>query len=196
MHLNGLRADGSEIEPATSVALLALPWRNASSALLTRAISSAEVCGAGPCASGICGTADLSGADLSLDLPATFFPLALAVLPAAFADCVLLTPRANAVSVARVTASRLAPASAATSADRYRVCKADCPQNPGDCFAPNLTTSYPPRPGFLTGNAAIFGRKSAAIVAKAGVRGTNWHQAQTPITIRRSASHDCRRSAQ
>src|SRR5438105_4159754 len=130
-----LRAAGSEIEPAISVALLAPPWRSASSALLTRAISSAEVCGAGPCASGICGTADFDGSDLSLDLPATFFPPALALLPA-FAVCVLLTPRANAVSVARVTASRLAPASAATSADRYRVCKADCPQNPGELLRP------------------------------------------------------------
>src|SRR6476619_1839242 len=70
------------------------------------------------------------------------------------------------------------------------------PRTPANCFAPNLTTSYPPRPGFLTGNAAIFGRKSAAIVAKGGVHGTKWHQALTPITIRRSASHDCRRSVQ
>src|SRR5215467_8471858 len=98
-------------------------------------MSSAEVCGAGPCASGICGTADFDGSDLSLDLPATFFP-ALVVLPAAFAVCVLLTPRAIAVSVARVTASRLAPASAATSADRYRVCKADCPQKPRRIASP------------------------------------------------------------
>jgi hypothetical protein len=55
-------------------------------ALLTCAISAAEVCGAGPGASGICGTADLEADLSSLDLrAAAFFPLDFAVLPAVFA---------------------------------------------------------------------------------------------------------------
>src|SRR5262245_55145183 len=144
IHSTSLRAAGSEMPAATSVALLAPPRRSASMVLLTCAISAAEVCSDGPCASGICGTADLSGAGLSF-LPATFFPLAFALLPAAFAVAwEPLEPRATAVSVARVTASRLAPASAATSADRYRVFKADCPQeSPANRFAPSLATVVP-----------------------------------------------------
>src|SRR5262249_14432954 len=96
IHSTSLRASGSEIVAATSVALLAPPWRSASMALLTRAISAAggsgagpaasRVSGAGPDASGICGTADLEADVSSLDLcAAAFFPLDFAVLPAAFA---------------------------------------------------------------------------------------------------------------
>src|SRR5262249_36925584 len=85
IHSTSLRATGSEIVAATSVALLAPPWRSASMALLTCAISAAEVCGVGPCASGICGPGDLEAELSSLDLrPAAFFPADLAVLPAAF----------------------------------------------------------------------------------------------------------------
>ena len=57
IHSTSLRPTGSEIVAATSVALLAPPWRSASMALLTCAISAAEVCGVGPVDSGICGTA-------------------------------------------------------------------------------------------------------------------------------------------
>jgi len=86
IHSTSLRATGSEIVPATSVALLAPPWRSVSMALLTRAISACDVSGAGPGASGICGTADLEADLSSLDLrAAAFFPLDFAVFPAAFA---------------------------------------------------------------------------------------------------------------
>src|SRR6266567_6140760 len=115
------------IVAATSVALLAPPWRSASMALLTSAMSAAEVCGAGPCASAIWGTTDFSGA--ALDLPATFFPVDLAALAVV---CAPLALRAAAGSTARVIASALAQASAATSADRYRVFKFACPQIPGE----------------------------------------------------------------
>src|SRR5262245_35068945 len=139
IHSTSLRAAGSEIVSATLVALLAPPLRSASIALLTCAISAAEVSGAGPCASGICGTPDFSAAVLlPLDLRASFFPVALLLLlaPAFAVTCVPLAPRAAAVSVARVAASRLTPASAATSADRYRDFKAVCPQIPGECLRP------------------------------------------------------------
>src|SRR6266852_2753348 len=63
IHSASLRPTGSEIVAATSVALLAPPWRSASIALLTCAISAAEVCGVGPVDSAICGTAVLE-ADL------------------------------------------------------------------------------------------------------------------------------------
>src|SRR5262249_41006673 len=124
-------------------------------------------CGGGPCASGICGTADFSGAALSLDLPATFLPLALVALPEALAAvCAPLAPRAAAGSTARVIAGALAQASAATSADRYRVFKFACPRSPANCFAPNSNSNTRPLE-FTNVNAAIFGRKSVAIVAKA-----------------------------
>src|SRR4029450_12033286 len=153
-----LRATGSEIPPATSVALLAPPRRSASTALLTSAMSAADGwgagrCAGGPCARGICGTADLSSADLlpldlpvdlPVDLPATFFPVAFVVFPAALAvACAPLAPRAAAVSAARVIASALAQASAATSADRYRDFKI-CPQIPGEWLRPKSNSG--PRP--------------------------------------------------
>src|SRR5215475_1837410 len=85
IHSTSLRATGSEIVAATSVALLAPPWRSASMALLTCAISASEVCGVGPDASGTCGTADLDADLSSLDLrAAAFLPTDFAVLPAAF----------------------------------------------------------------------------------------------------------------
>src|SRR4030095_9277047 len=144
-HSTSLRATGSEMPPATSVALLAPPRRSASTALLTSAMSAADVCGAGPCASGISGTADLSTADLlPLDLPATFFPVAFVVFPAALAvACAPLAPRAAAVSAARVIASALAQASAATSADRYRDFKI-CPQIPGEWLRPKSNSGTRP----------------------------------------------------
>src|SRR5260221_11761380 len=124
IHSTSLRATGSERVAATSVALLAPPWRSVSMALLTSAVSAADVCGGGPCASGICGTTDFSGAALSLDLPATFFPVALAAFPEALAVvCAPLAPRAAAGSAARVIARALAQASAATRADQYPVFK-------------------------------------------------------------------------
>src|SRR4029453_11634451 len=173
-HSTSLRATGSEIPPATSVALLAPPRRTASTALLTSAMSAADVCGAGPCASGICGTADLSSADLlpldlpvdlPVDLPATFFPVAFVVFPAALAvACAPLAPRAAAVSAERVIASALAQASAATSADRYRDFKV-CPQIPRRIASPQVQLWYPTT-RIDQRYAATFGRKSAAIVAK------------------------------
>src|SRR5262249_1441112 len=123
IHSTSLRATGSEIAPATSVALLAPPWRSASMALLTCAISAAEVCGAGPGASGICGTADLEADLSSLDLrAAAFFPADFAVLPAAFAVAAdePLPPCVVLAAAYWPTASRLAQASTATSADRCR----------------------------------------------------------------------------
>src|SRR5258707_14655061 len=165
IHSTSLRATGSEMVAATSVALLAPPWRSVSMALLTSAVSGADVCGGGPCASGICGTTDFSGAALSLDLPATFFPAALAAFPEALAVvCAPLAPRAAAGSAARVIASALAQASAATSADRYRVFKFACPQIPGESLRPNCNSSTRPLE-FTNFNAAIFGRKNVAIVA-------------------------------
>src|SRR5919197_6467779 len=147
-HSTSLRATGSEMPLPSSVALLAPPWRNASTALLTSAISAADVCGVGPCASGICDTADLSTADLlPLDLPATLLPVAcvaFADLPAALAvACAPLAPRATAVSAARVIASALAQASAATSADRYRDFKI-CPQIPGEWLRPKSNSGNRP----------------------------------------------------
>src|SRR5262249_46958676 len=151
----------------TSVALLAPPWRSASMPLLTSAMSAAAVCGGGPCASGVCGTADFSGAGLPLDLPGAFFPLALVAFPAGLvAGFAPLAPRAAAGSTARVIASALAQASAATSADRYRVFKFACPQIPGELLRPNCNSTTRPLE-FTNFNAAIFGRKSVAIVAKA-----------------------------
>src|SRR5262245_54817629 len=118
-----------------SVALLALLLRSAAIALLTSATSASGVSGAGPGASGTASAlleSDLS-LDLSLDLPAaTFLPLAFAVLPADLAVAAeLLLERAVAVSVARVIASRLAQASAATSAAWRRFVKC-FPQIPGE----------------------------------------------------------------
>src|SRR5262249_31633808 len=164
IHSTSLRATESEMVPATSVALLAPPWRSASMALLTSAMSAAVVCGGGPCASGICGTADFSGAALPLDLPATFLPLAFVALAEALAEalaavCAPLAPRAAAGSTARVIASALAQASAATSADRYRVFKFACPQIPGELLRPNCNSTTRPLE-FTNFNAAIFGRKS------------------------------------
>ena len=87
------------------------------------------------------------------------FRWAFAVLSAdlAVAAGELLAPRrVAAASAARVTASRLAQASAATSADRSRRVKSACPQTPANRFAPAhihapaLTNPIYPR----------FGRKS------------------------------------
>src|SRR5262249_36616651 len=167
IHSTSLRATGSEMVPATSVALLAPPWRSASIALLTSVMSAAAVCGGCPCAHGVCGPPGFSGAAFSLDLPAAFLPLALVALAEALAAvCAPLAPRAAAGSTARVIASALAQASAATSADRYRVFKFACPQIPGESLRPNSNSSTHPL-GFANVNAAIFGRKSVAIVAKA-----------------------------
>jgi len=84
-----------------------------------------------------------------LDLAAAFFPadfaVDFAVLPAAFAVAVLLFPPCVAAGRAAtqwVAASRLAQASAATSADRYRRIKA-VPPNPANRFAPNLVFARP-----------------------------------------------------
>jgi hypothetical protein len=71
-----------------------------------------------------------------------------------------------------VIASALAQASAATSADRYRVFKFGCPQSPGESLRPNCYSSTRPVE-FINVNAAIFGRKSVAIAAKAR-RVTAW----------------------
>src|SRR5262245_27647468 len=109
-----------------SVALLAFALRRAAIALLTSATSASGVSGTGPGASGIASLESDLSLDLSLDLPAaTFFPLAFAVLPADLAAAAdeLLLARAAAVSVARVIASRLAQASAATSAGWRRCVK-------------------------------------------------------------------------
>src|SRR5262249_58658414 len=85
IHSPRLRATGPRSVPAPWVAWLAPPWRSASMALLTRAISGCDVSGVGPDASGICGTADLEADLSSLDLrAAAFFPVDFAVLPAAF----------------------------------------------------------------------------------------------------------------
>src|SRR6266568_4385458 len=86
---------------ATSIALLAPPWRSASMALLTSAMSAAEVCGAGPCASAIWDTTDFSGA--ALDLPATFFPVDLAALAVV---CAPLALRAAAGSAKGIRSAR------------------------------------------------------------------------------------------
>src|SRR5262245_27495867 len=114
-----------------SVALLALLLRSAAIAFLTSATSASGVSGAGPGASGT--ESALLESDLSLDLlAATFFPLAFPALPADLAVAAeLLLERAAAVSVARVIASRLAQASAATSAAWRRFVKC-FPQIPGE----------------------------------------------------------------
>src|SRR5262245_9932442 len=128
-HSTSLRAAGSEMSAAMPDALLAPPLRSASIALLTSAMSASEVSGAGPGASGICATALFCEADLSsFDLPATFFPADLTALAADLTVAAdelevefLAEPLAARASAARVTASRLAQASAATNAERYRV---------------------------------------------------------------------------
>src|SRR5215831_9366375 len=123
IHSTSLCATGSEIVTATSVALLAPPWRNSSMALLTRAISSCDVSGVGPDASGICGTADLEADLSSLDLrAAAFFPVDFAVLPAAFAVATdePLPPCVVLAAAYWLIASRLAQASTATSAELCR----------------------------------------------------------------------------
>src|SRR5262245_391299 len=114
-----------------SVALLALLLRSAAIALLPSATSASGVSGGGPGASVSEGA--LLESDLSLDLlAATFFPLAFPALPADLAVAAeLLLERAAAVSVARVIASRLAQASAATSAAWRRFVKC-FPQIPGE----------------------------------------------------------------
>src|SRR5262245_16966560 len=125
-----------------SVALVALLLRSAAIALLTSATSASGVSGA---AAGASGTASLLlESDLSLDLlAATFFPLAFPALPA---DLVvadeLLRPRAAAVSVATVTASRRAHAGAATSAAwrRFATC---VPPIPGELLRARACTRSP-----------------------------------------------------
>src|SRR5262245_10122900 len=152
-----------------SVALLAFKLRRAAIALLTSAMSASEVSGAGSGASGTASVlleSDLS-LDLSLDLPAaTFFPLAFAVLPAdlAVAADELLLARAAAVSVARVIASRLAQASAATSAAWRRFVKC-FPQIPGEFASPQRACTRSPYKTDLTcdlGGKAVSKRHHAA----------------------------------
>src|SRR5215813_3830268 len=146
IHSTSLCATGSEIVAATSVALLAPPWRSASMALLTRAISAAEVSGVGPDASGICGTADLEADLSSLDLrAAAFFPVDFAVLPAAFAVAAAepLPPCVVLAAAYWLTASRLAQASTATSADRCRRVTFADPQSPADYCAPQRGNHAP-----------------------------------------------------
>src|SRR5262247_4205269 len=146
IHSTSLCATGSEIVTATSVALLAPPWRSASMALLARAISACDVSGVGPDASGICGTADLEADLSSLDLrAAAFFPVDFAVLPAAFAVATdePLPPCVVLAAAYWPTASRLAQASTATSADRCRRVTFADPQSPADYCAPQRGNHAP-----------------------------------------------------
>src|SRR5215468_10132297 len=146
IHSTSLRATGSEIVAATSVALLAPPWRSASMALLTRAISGCDVSGVGPDASGTCGTADLEADLSSLDLRAAdFFPADLAVLPAAFAVAAAepLPPCVVLAAAYWLTASRLAQASTATSADRCRGVNFADPQSRRTTALPSAVITRP-----------------------------------------------------
>src|SRR5262245_48116184 len=162
IHSASLRAVGSEMPAATSVALLAPPLRSASIVLLTSAIWLSAVSGVGPCASGICAT--VSPRDptllslLSLDfsfaafvaaaLPALSAALSaalsvaagLAVLSAGFSAVLVVAVGAllarRAASAVKVAASRLAQASAATSAERCDRVKRLVPNPPADGRAP------------------------------------------------------------
>src|SRR5262245_43053190 len=116
-------------------------------ALLTRAISACDVPGVGPDASGICGTADLEADLSSLDLrAAAFFPADFACLPAAFAVAAdePLPPCVVLAAAYWQTASRLAQASTATSADRCRRVNFADPQSPADYCAPQRGNHAPP----------------------------------------------------
>src|SRR5262249_4802093 len=144
IHSTSLRATGSEVVTATSVALLGPPWRSASMGLLTRAIPGRDVWGVGSDASGICGTVDLEADLSSLDLrAAAFFPVDFAVLPAAFAVATdePLPPCVVLAAAYWLTASRLAQASTATSAELCRRVTFADPQSPSHYSAP-----HPPNP--------------------------------------------------
>src|SRR4029453_7612457 len=146
IHSTSLRATGSEIVAAASVALLAPPWRSASMALLTRANSAAELSGVGPDASGICGTADLEADLSSLDLrAAAFFPADFATLPPAFAVAAdeLLPPCVVLAAAYWLTANRLAQASTATSADRFRRVNFADPQSRRITALPSVVITRP-----------------------------------------------------